>query len=179
MAVKQGHSQNEWRKMQSEQTRRVHRDTPWCEVFHWRTADTVKHTHIPHALSLLDGLGDSGLGAAPLVCSSDHGRAAAPPAAATTGLSPQVAALRIASKPSALDISAVVWQLRREPPAANARAIAAAETLSGISVMSTASYCPNAKYEFSTLPPSFSMGARTESNRSWGLASNRVRASGV
>jgi len=28
---------------------------------------------------------------------------------------------------------------------ANARAIAAAETLSGISVMSTASYCPNAK----------------------------------
>src|SRR5712664_2965029 len=83
--------------------------------------------------------------ATPLMRGSNHGRAAAPPAAAATGLYPQVAALRIASKPSALDISAVVWQLRREPPAANARAIAAAETLSGISVMSTASYCPNAK----------------------------------
>src|SRR5882762_8833586 len=108
-----------------------------------------------------------------------YGRAAAPLAAAATGLYPHVAALRIASRPSALDINAVVWQLRSDPPAANARAIAAAETLSGISVMSTASYCPNAKYEFSTLPPSFSMGARTASNRSWGLASNRVKASGV
>ena len=75
--------------------------------------------------------------------------------------------------PSALDISAVVWQLRSEPPAPNARAIAAAETLSGISVMRIASYCPNAKYEFNTLPPSFSMGLLTASNRSWGLASNR------
>src|SRR5438046_8017602 len=96
---------------------------------------------------------------------SDYGRAAAPLAAAATGLYPQVAALRMASMPSALDISAVVWQLRSEPPAANARAIAAAETLSGISVMSTASNCPKAKYEFSTLPPSFSIGARTASDR--------------
>src|SRR5260370_39842093 len=103
--------------------------------------------------------------------------AAAAPAA--TALYPHVAALRIASRPSALDISAVVWQLRREPPAANASAIAAAETLSGISVMSRAAYCPKAKYEFSTLPPSFSIGPRTASKRSWGLAMSRVRASGV
>src|SRR2546429_9321018 len=88
---------------------------------------------------------------------SAYGGAAAPLAAAATGLYPQVAALRMASMPSALDISAVVWQVRREPPAANARAIAAAETLAGISVMRTASYCPKAKYEVITLPPSFSI----------------------
>src|SRR6266571_2584628 len=77
--------------------------------------------------------------------------------------------------PSALDNSAVVWQSRREPPAANARAIAAADTLSGISVMSTASYWPKAKYEFSTLPPSLSIGPRTASKRSCGLAMSRAR----
>ena len=72
--------------MQSEHANRVPRDPPSCEVYHWRPADTVKHTHVPHALSLLDGLGDSALVAAPLARGYDYGRAAAPPAAATTGL---------------------------------------------------------------------------------------------
>ena len=86
MAVEQDRSQNEWREIQSDQTRQVHRDPPSCEVYHWKPADTAKHTHVPHALSLLDGLGDSALGAAPLVRGYDYGRAAAPLAAATTGL---------------------------------------------------------------------------------------------
>src|SRR6266581_5351361 len=63
--------------------------------------------------------------------------------------------------------------------AAIALAFAAADTLSGISVMSTASYWPKAKYEFSTLPPSLSIGPRTASKRSCGLAMSRARASGV
>jgi len=39
---------------------------------------------------------------------------------------------------SVLVISAVVWQFRNAPPAANASAIAAADSLSGISVIKTA-----------------------------------------
>src|SRR6266478_8186284 len=33
IAVEQDRSQNEWREIQSEQTRRVHRDPPSCEVY--------------------------------------------------------------------------------------------------------------------------------------------------
>src|SRR6266849_3150864 len=76
----------------------------------------------------------------------DYGRAAAALAGAVMDLYPHVAALRMASRASAAVISGVVWQFRKAPPAANARAIAAAEMLSGISVMTMASCSPNAKY---------------------------------
>ena len=45
-----------------------------------------RNTHVLFARTRLEGLGDSALGPTPLMRGSDHGRAAAPPAAAATGL---------------------------------------------------------------------------------------------
>src|SRR5713101_6171213 len=64
----------------------------------------------------------------------------------------------MASSASAVVISGVVFSLFTEPPAANAIAIAAALTLSGISVMTTTSYSPKAKNALWMRPPSFSIG---------------------
>ena len=50
------------------------------------TVGIHKVSHAEEFWRLLDGLGDSALGAAPLVRGYDYGRAAAPLAAATTGL---------------------------------------------------------------------------------------------
>src|SRR5271163_1501170 len=109
--------------------------------------------------------------------SADQAPAAAELALATTDLYPQVPALRIASIASAAVMSGVVWTFATAPPAANAMAIAAAETLSGISVMTITSNGPNAKYAVCNFPPSFSMGTRTISNRSCGSAISKAQAS--
>ena len=109
----------------------------------------------------------------------DYRRAAAALACAVMDLFPQVEAFRIASMASAAVISGVVCTLRNAPPPANAKAIAAAETLSGISVMRMASFSPKAIYISLILPPSISIGPRTASVRSCGLAINRAMASGV
>src|SRR6266851_5162306 len=106
-----------------------------------------------------------------------YGRAAAALTPAVIDRYPVVPAFLMASSASAVVISGVVFSLFTEPPAAIA--IAAALTLSGISVMTTTSYSPKAKNALWMRPPSFSIGPRTASMRSWGLATRRAQASGV
>src|SRR6266446_9863175 len=69
-----------------------------------------------------------------------YGRAAAALVPAVSERYPVVPAFLMASSASAVVISGVVFSFFTEPPAANAIAIAAALTLSGISVMTTTSY---------------------------------------
>jgi hypothetical protein len=96
-----------------------------------------------------------------------------------TALYPQVPAFRSASTACAAVICGVVWMLCTALPAANAMARAAAEMLSGMSVMAITSKEPKAKKDVCSFPPSFSIGARTASSRSWGFSINRAQASFV
>src|SRR5713101_7800287 len=68
-----------------------------------------------------------------------YGRAAAALVPAVSERYPVVPAFLMASSASAVVINGVVFSLFTAPPAANAMAMAAALTLSGISVMTTTS----------------------------------------